>query len=133
MVAAWMAGSVAGHDKRWAVPRARERPLLNPRVSRRLKRKAAIGRALVTRRRMATVMSFARSIRMRLSPRMRKLAGILPWFALGPVTGPLAYRMNQCVKSGDRGLAALYGIAIIVTWLWLASNGGQALADLSQI
>jgi len=56
---------------------------------------------------------------------------ILPWMALGPVTGLLAWRMYRCVRAGERVLAALYAFLILSFWVGLLSESGQALARLA--
>lgn len=65
-----------------------------------------------------------------MSVRALRKISILPWLALGPVTGPLAWRMYICARNGDRLLAAMYGIAILGCWAVLAATSGQALAAL---
>jgi hypothetical protein len=57
---------------------------------------------------------------------------LLPWLVLGPVTGPLAWRMYVCARNGDRVLAAMYGVAIVALWLALGATSGQALAALAR-
>jgi hypothetical protein len=68
---------------------------------------------------------------MRLRALSRKL-GLLPYMALGPVTGPLAWRMVRCVQQGDRVLAGLYCVAIVALWVVMAETTGQALAALAR-
>ena len=63
--------------------------------------------------------------------RNSKFREILPWLALGPVTGPLAWRMYRCIRAGDKVLATLYGVAIVGFWIGLAHETGQALAALA--
>jgi hypothetical protein len=57
---------------------------------------------------------------------------LLPWLVLGPLTGPLAWRMYVCARNGDRVLAAMYGVAIVALWLALGATSGQALAALAR-
>jgi hypothetical protein len=57
---------------------------------------------------------------------------LLPWLVLGPVTGPLAWRMYVCARNGERVLAAMYGFAIVALWLALGATSGQALAALAR-
>jgi hypothetical protein len=57
---------------------------------------------------------------------------LLPWLVLGPLTGPLAWRMYVCARNGDRVLAAMYGVAIAALWLALGATSGQALAALAR-
>jgi len=66
------------------------------------------------------------------SPRSRKTLSILPWLALGPVTGPLAWRMYHCARNGDTVLASLYFVAIVATWIVIGATSGQALAALAK-
>ena len=56
----------------------------------------------------------------------------LPWLALGPISGLIAWRMYRCVRAGDNALAGLYGILFIAFWIGLSASGGQALAYLAQ-
>lgn len=62
----------------------------------------------------------------------RKGGSILPWLALGPVTGPMAWRMYRCIRSGDHVLAGLYAVAIVGYWVVLIGRTGQAVAALAQ-
>ena len=62
----------------------------------------------------------------------RKTLSILPWLALGPVTGPLAWRMVHCFRKGETVLAALYCVAIVASWIVLGATSGQALANLAK-
>ena len=55
----------------------------------------------------------------------------LPWLALGPITGPLAWRMYHCIRAGEHALAGMYAILIVGFWVVLGTTGGQALADLA--
>lgn len=57
---------------------------------------------------------------------------ILPWLALGPITGLLAWRMYRCVRGDDYVLAALYAFLILSFWVSLLGESGQALARLAQ-
>ena len=57
---------------------------------------------------------------------------ILPWLALGPVTGVLAWRMYRCFRSGEPVLALSYAFLILSFWIGLVSQSGQALARLVQ-
>lgn len=57
--------------------------------------------------------------------------GLLPWLVLGPITGPLAWRMYLCARNGDRVLAAMYGVAIGALWIVIGASSGQALAALA--
>jgi len=62
---------------------------------------------------------------------MFRRSGVLPWLALGPITGPLAWRMHFCARRGDHVLAGLYCVAIAVIWIVMGASSGQALAALS--
>jgi hypothetical protein len=55
---------------------------------------------------------------------------VLPWLALGPITGPLAWRMYCHAAKGDHLLAALYGAAIVMFWIAVGATSGQAFAAL---
>jgi len=66
----------------------------------------------------------------RLSP--SKAREILPWLALGPVTGLLAWRMYSCFRTGEPVLALSYAFLILSFWIGLVSKSGQALAVLTQ-
>ena len=68
---------------------------------------------------------------MPLRPLTKKL-GLLPYMALGPVTGPLAWRMVRCAQQGDRVLSGLYGVAIVAIWVVMGETTGQALAALAR-
>lgn len=57
---------------------------------------------------------------------------ILPWLALGPVTGLLAWRMYRCFRAGELILAAQYAFLILSFWIGLVGKSGQALAQLAQ-
>jgi hypothetical protein len=61
-----------------------------------------------------------------------KTREILPWLALGPVTGLLAWRMYRCFRNGDRLLSALYALVILAFWVGMMTETGQALAALAQ-
>ena len=61
-----------------------------------------------------------------------KAREVLPWLALGPVTGLLAWRMFRCIRAGEPMLAGLYAFLILSFWIGLASESGQALARLAQ-
>jgi len=63
---------------------------------------------------------------------MIQVVNALPWLALGPVTGLLAWRMCRCIRAGDRVLAGMYAILIFGFWIVLGTTGGQALADLAK-
>ena len=65
-------------------------------------------------------------------PRHSTAREILPWMALGPVTGLLAWRMYRCIRAGEPVLAALYAFLILSFWIGLVSESGQALARLAQ-
>ncbi len=60
----------------------------------------------------------------------RRLA---PWLLLGPITGPLAEGIYRNVKTNNPGLAALYALAVVVSWFDLAMYGGNAIAMLHHI
>ena len=68
---------------------------------------------------------------MPLRPLSKKL-GLLPYLALGPVTGPLAWRMVRCAQQGDRVLAGLYCVAIVALWIVMGATTGEALAALAR-
>ena len=72
-----------------------------------------------------------RFLGMTLHPRLSKI-GLLPWLVLGPITGPLAWRMYVCARNGDRVLAVMYGVAIAGLWMLLGATSGQALAALAR-
>lgn len=38
---------------------------------------------------------------------------ILPWLALGPLTGPLAYGMVSCLRARRPVMAAVYGCGLV--------------------
>ena len=38
---------------------------------------------------------------------------ILPWLALGPLTGPLAYGMVSCLRAHRPAMAAVYGCGLL--------------------
>ena len=61
-----------------------------------------------------------------------KTREILPWLALGPVTGLLAWRMYRSFRNGDRVLCALYALVILAFWVGMMTETGQALAALAQ-
>jgi len=63
--------------------------------------------------------------------RMSKRLSVLPWLALGPITGPLAWRMYVCARKGDHVLSVLYCAAIVAIWIVMVASSGQALAALS--
>ena len=55
----------------------------------------------------------------------------LPWLALGPISGLIAWRMYRCIRTGDNVLAGLYGVLFIAIWIALGASGGQAMAALA--
>jgi hypothetical protein len=57
---------------------------------------------------------------------------ILPWLALGPVTGLLAWRMYRSFRNGDRLLSVFYALVILAFWAGMMIESGQALAALAQ-
>lgn len=57
---------------------------------------------------------------------------ILPWLALGPVTGLLAWRLYRCMRAGEFVLAAQYAFLILSFWIGLLGHTGHALARLAQ-
>lgn len=57
---------------------------------------------------------------------------LLPWMILGPITGLLAEGVYRNIKAKNPGLAWLYAIATVVTWINLATYGGDAMATLKQ-
>ena len=61
---------------------------------------------------------------------MNTFRRIAPWLVLGLITGPLAEGMYRNLRAGNRGLAALYAIAVTVTWYDLAAFGGRAMITL---
>ena len=65
---------------------------------------------------------------LRISPPSK--TSILPWLALGPVTGPLAWRMYCHARKGNHLLAALYAAAIALFWIALGATSSQAFAAL---
>jgi len=72
-----------------------------------------------------------RFLGMALMRQQNKLS-LLPWMVLGPLTGPLAWRMYVCARKGERVLAIMYGVAIAGLWLVLGATSGQALAALAR-
>ena len=66
-----------------------------------------------------------------MTPRQSKAREVLPWLALGPVTGLLAWRMYRCFRNGDRVLSALYALVILAFWVGMMTETGQALAALA--
>jgi len=60
-----------------------------------------------------------------------KTRELLPWLALGPVTGLLAWRMYRCFRAGEPVLASLYAVVIVSFWIGLVSETGQAVAALA--
>ena len=67
-----------------------------------------------------------------LRPSCPKAREILPWLALGPITGLLAWRMYRCFRAGEPVLAALYAFLILSFWIGLLGESGQALAALAR-
>jgi hypothetical protein len=67
---------------------------------------------------------------MALRSQIKKI-GLLPWLVLGPITGPMAWRMYACARNGDRVLAVMYGMAIAALWIAIGATSGQALAALA--
>jgi hypothetical protein len=67
-----------------------------------------------------------------MTQRHSKASEVLPWLALGPITGLLAWRMYRCVRAGERVLAALYVFLILSFWIGLLGHSGQTLARLAQ-
>ena len=51
-----------------------------------------------------------------------KLVRVLPWLALGPITGILGWRMHGNFQTKNHLLAILYGLAILVTSAALVSS-----------
>ena len=60
----------------------------------------------------------------------RRTLQIVPWLALGPVTGLLGWRMERSLHAKDRILALLYGLAIVTTSAMLVSGFGMSLSAL---
>lgn len=51
--------------------------------------------------------------------------GVLPWLALGPLTGPLAEGILRNWRAGEVSLAWLYGMALWLTTWDLYLCGGR--------
>jgi len=62
--------------------------------------------------------------------RFRRYYEILPWLALGPVTGLLAWRLYRSARDGNALLACMYAVAILGSWIVVAAECGQAFASL---
>jgi len=51
----------------------------------------------------------------------------VPWVVLGPITGLLGWRMGRSMRTKDRVLAILYGLAIVTTSAALVLHGKDTL------
>jgi len=58
---------------------------------------------------------------------------ISPWWALGPITGPLAEGLYRNIRAKNPGLALLYALAAVITSYDLATYGGHAVATLHRM
>jgi len=58
----------------------------------------------------------------------QRVLRVVPWLALGPVTGLLGWRMERSLQARDRVLAILYGLAIVSASSMLVSGFGYSLA-----
>jgi len=58
---------------------------------------------------------------------LRGLSRILSLFAVGPFLGLLGWRMDRSLRSKDRMLAVLYGLAIVTSSAALALYGTGAV------
>jgi len=68
---------------------------------------------------------------MRIPSRLKGAHHFLPWLALGPITGPLAWAMYRSIRTQRHGAAAMWGLAIVCVWVGLGVYSGQALAALT--
>jgi hypothetical protein len=55
---------------------------------------------------------------------------IAPWLILGPITGLLAEGVHRNIRANNPGLAALYAMAAVLTWIDLAAYGVNAFVGL---
>jgi hypothetical protein len=58
---------------------------------------------------------------------------VLPWFLLGPLTGPLAEGIVRNWRAGNAALAWLYGFALVMTTYDLYALGGWAVSEMAQL
>jgi hypothetical protein len=56
---------------------------------------------------------------------------VLPWFLIGPVSGPLAEGVVRNWRAGEATLARLYAVALVVTTYDVYVLGGRAVAVLA--
>ena len=56
---------------------------------------------------------------------------VLPWFLIGPASGPLAEGVLRNWQAGEIVLARLYAVALILTTYDLYVLGGRAVAVLA--
>ena len=56
------------------------------------------------------------------------IKNVLPWFVLGPLTGPLAEGIVRNWRAGELTLAWLYGLALWLTTYDLYTFGGKLLS-----
>ena len=61
---------------------------------------------------------------------MSRIRRIAPWLLLGPISGLLAAGFCRSLRHGERVLAGLYLVAMIVTWFDLFQFGKQAIEAL---
>jgi len=61
---------------------------------------------------------------------MSRLRRIAPWLILGPISALLAEGFYRNLRRGERVLAGLYFVAMIVTWYDLFHFGRQAIEAL---
>jgi hypothetical protein len=55
-----------------------------------------------------------------------------PWLVLGPITGPLAEGVYRNVRADNPGLASLYALATVFTWIDIAIYGGRVVLTLQR-
>jgi len=56
---------------------------------------------------------------------------IAPWMILGPITGLLGWRMDRSIRTKDRVLVVLYGLAIMITSAELVLHGKSTLRRMA--
>ena len=58
---------------------------------------------------------------------------IAPWLILGPITGLLAEGVHRNIRANNPGLATLYAMAAVLTWIDFAAYGGTAFVFLQRL
>ena len=64
---------------------------------------------------------------------MSTVRKLVPWLALGPITGLLVEGIYRNLRANNPGLASLYGVAAIVSFYDLVGYSGRTAIYLHQL